>query len=358
MFKSIRLRIAISILLLAIIIAVDINVVSEISLALLYLIPVIIFSYQNKIHFYYSILFAILCASSWSIVDYITNTYSNEFFHTINWLTRVFISIITSVAIHKYFIEKSLQQIILKQRNELKLANQQLQESNNELNKFIGMAAHDIRNPVGNIKMIAEMYMKDETISAEAKEWVRMVELAANNSLQILNDTLNISKIQSGTIDLNKTKTNYIQFVKDCITANKYLADNKQQTISFESTIEAIDVSFDNTRLSQVLNNLLTNAIKYSNKNTTITIKVGYNKDATNQLITSVIDQGLGIDEKFHANLFSAFTTTPNKPTNNESSTGLGLAIVKKIVELHQGEIYFTSEKGRGSNFFFTIPVA
>jgi signal transduction histidine kinase len=358
MFKSIQLRIAISILSLAIIIAIDFNVASEISLALLYLIPVVIFSYQNRVAFFYSIIFAIIAASSWSIVDYITHTYSDELFHAINWLTRVIISIIAAVAIHKYFKERLLQQIILKQRNDLKLTNQKLQESNNELNKFIGMAAHDIRNPVGNIKMIAEMYMKDETISAEAKEWVRMVELAANNSLQILNDTLNISKIQSGTIDLNKTKTNYIQFVKDCITANKYLADNKQQTISFESTIEAIDVSFDHTRLSQVINNLLTNAIKYSNKNTTITIKVGFKTDAANQLTTNVIDQGLGIDEKFHSNLFSAFTTTSNKPTNNESSTGLGLAIVKKIVELHEGEINFTSEKGKGSNFYFTIPVA
>ena len=357
MFKSIQLRIAISILSLAIIIAVDFNVVSEISLALLYLIPVIIFSYQNKIHFFYSILFAILGASSWSTVEYITNTYTNEFFHTFNWLTRVFISIITSVAIHKYFIEKSLQQIILKQRNELKLANQQLQESNNELNKFIGMAAHDIRNPVGNIKMIAEMYMKDETISAAAKEWVRMVELAANNSLQILNDTLNISKIQSGTIDLNKTKTNYIQFIKDCINANKYLADNKKQSIIFESEIDSVEVSFDNTRLSQVINNLLTNAIKYSNEFTSIRVIVQYDNETKDRLRTSFIDQGLGIDEKFHANLFTPFITTSNKPTNNESSTGLGLAIVKKIVELYGGTITFTSEKEKGSCFVFFIPI-
>lgn len=96
---------------------------------------------------------------------------------------------------------------------------------------------------------------------------------------------------------------------------------------------------------------------KYSNSDTTITVKVNYIDKKKNQVLTSVIDQGLGIDEKYHATLFIPFTTTANKPTSNESSTGLGLAIVKRIVELHKGTIAFTSEKGKGSNFFFTIPI-
>jgi signal transduction histidine kinase len=85
---------------------------------------------------------------------------------------------------------------------------------------------------------------------------------------------------------------------------------------------------------------------------------VGFENDAKSHLVTNIVDQGLGIDEKFHATLFDPFVTTNNKPTNNESSTGLGLAIVKKIVELHHGTIGFTSEKGKGSSFYFTIPVA
>jgi signal transduction histidine kinase len=201
------------------------------------------------------------------------------------------------------------------------------------------------------------MVLEDKTLSVDTLQWVNMIKSSATNSLQILNDTLNISQIQSGTIQLNMAQTDYIKFIEESRTMNKYLADKKKQTLVFESSINSVTVSIDKARLLQVINNLLTNAIKYSNPNTTITIKVDYADDAHTQIKTQVIDQGLGIEEKYHAKLFDPFTTTNNKPTNNESKTGLGLAIVKKIVELHQGSIDFTSEVGKGSNFFFTIPV-
>jgi signal transduction histidine kinase len=220
------------------------------------------------------------------------------------------------------------------------------------------MAAHDIRNPVGSIKMIAEMFLEKKEVSDESRSWIKMVEAAATNSLQILNDTLNISKIHSGTINLNKSKVDYIKFIQDCVLANQFLAHQKEQNIVFESTIDQIEVNFDASRFSQVVNNLLTNAIKYSNTNTTIIVRVSFYDAEKSKILTNIIDQGLGIDEEYHATLFDPFVTTSNKPTSNESSTGLGLAIVKKIVELHQGTIEFTSEKDKGSNFFFTIPIA
>jgi len=91
--------------------------------------------------------------------------------------------------------------------------------------------------------------------------------------------------------------------------------------------------------------------------NTNITVKVEYSGENKERVLTEIQDQGLGIDEKYHATLFDPFTTTANLPTNNESKTGLGLAIVKKIVQLHDGTIAFTSEKGKGSNFYFSIPI-
>jgi signal transduction histidine kinase len=358
MNKSLQFRIAASFVILFSIVWIDFHVVSEITLAVLYLIPIIIFSFQDLIPFFYSLVFSFICGLAWCFVDYYTRPYSSEIYRIVNDIVRIGISLLAAKAVHQYYVENILRKIIVQQKEELEKANTDLNASQIELNQFIGMAAHDIRNPVGSIKMIAEMYLKNEEISEESRQWIKMVETAANNSLQILNDTLNISKIQSGTIDLNKTKTNYIQFIKDCITANTYLAENKKQTIIFESKIDVIEATFDSTRLSQVVNNLLTNAIKYSKNNTMITIMVGFENEAKSHLVTNIVDQGLGIDEKFHATLFDPFVTTNNKPTNNESSTGLGLAIVKKIVELHQGTIGFTSEKGNGSTFYFTIPVA
>ncbi len=358
MFRSIQARIATSIISLLILVWIDSHVTSEISLALLYLIPVIIFSYQNTIPYRYSILFGIITTSAWFIIDYYTNSYSSEINQIINCIPKFLISIITAVAIHQYFIERELRKTIVDQKKDLENANQQLKESNTELNKFIGMAAHDIRNPVGSIQMFAEMLMEKESITEEDKTYIKMVETAAGHSLQILNDTLNISKIQSGTISMNKKKTDYISFIKETIALNKYLADKKNQTIHFESTIDELEIEFDQSRLAQVINNLMTNAIKYSNMNTSIIVKVDYYGEKNEMVLTSIKDQGLGIDEKYHATLFDPFTTTANQPTNNESKTGLGLAIVKKIVQLHAGSIGFTSEKGKGSNFFFFIPIA
>ena len=350
MFKSIQIRITVAIILLILISVFDYQVVYEINLSIFYLIPIVIFSYQKKLPFYYSILFACISSVSWSVIDYLTHQYTEDIYRLINHITRLIISIIAAITVHQYFVEKELQKIISNQKDELT-------DTNKELNKLIGMAAHDIRNPVGSIKMVADMYLEKEGIPEADREWIRMIQTAANNSLQILNDTLNISKIQSGTIALNITKSDYIQFVKDCVAANNYLAVNKNQIIIFETAIDYIEIGFDHTRMSQVVNNLLTNAIKYSNAHTTVTVKIFYDSKSPNQIVTSIIDQGLGIDEKYHATLFNPFTTTENQPTQNESSTGLGLAIVKKIVEVHKGTIGFTSEKGKGSNFFFAIPI-
>lgn len=350
MFKSIQIRIFVAILLLLIISFIDFQVIYEINLAIFYLIPVIIFSYQNKLPKFYSLFFACIAAVSWSGVDYLTHQYSEDIYRIFNHITRLVISIIAAYTVQQYFVEKELQKIILDQK-------EALADTNKELNKLIGMAAHDIRNPVGSIKMIADMYLDKEGIPEEDREWLNMIQTAANDSLQILNDTLNISKIQSGTITLNITKADYIQFVKDCVTANNYLAVNKNQTIALETGIDEIEIDFDHTRMSQVLNNLLTNAIKYSNTQTKITVKISKDSQRNGLILTNIMDQGLGIDEKYHATLFNPFTTTENQPTQNESSTGLGLAIVKKIVELHHGTIGFTSEKGKGSDFFFSIPI-
>ncbi|MEQ8226396.1 MAG: ATP-binding protein, partial [Candidatus Eremiobacterota bacterium] len=105
---------------------------------------------------------------------------------------------------------------------------------------------------------------------------------------------------------------------------------------------------------TQVMNNLISNAVKFSNKHTTITIDV---KMKDNYILTEVIDQGQGIPAAELSKLFMEFQRVSVKPTGNETSTGLGLAITKKIVEGHKGIIGVESEKGKGSRFYFTLPV-
>ena len=350
MFKSIQQRVVFSVLLLLAVGCADYFVSGEITTAVFYLIPIAIISYHNSFPLRFSVLFGAVACVIWMVADYHTRPYSAERYLVINWLLRVPLFVLAPVIINRFFLEKMQRQIISEQKAALEKANA-------DLNRFIGMAAHDIRNPVGSIQMMAELLLEDEEIPEDKKSLVKMIQTTAQNSLLILNDTLNISKIQSGILELKLAENDYIPFVRECIAQNKHLSDKKKQTVQFESTIPSILLSFDKSRLSQVITNLLTNAIKYSEMNKTIHVKVSYVNDAHTALLTEVIDQGLGIEEQYHAHLFDPYTTTSNKPTDNESKTGLGLSIVKKIVELHKGEIGFTSEKGKGSDFFFSLPV-
>lgn len=347
---NIQQRVLLSFLLLVAIGSADYFVSSEISTAAFYLLPIVLFSYQNHFRLRYSVLFGILAGCVWIWVDYHTHAYSTEKYLIINWLFRGALFIGSPIISNRFYLEKEQRLVISEQKAELEKANA-------DLNRFIGMAAHDIRNPVGSIQMMAEILLEDEQIPEDKKNFLGMIHTTAQNSLQILNDTLNISKIQSGTVELNIASADYIKLVNECINLNKPLAEKKQQTIELETEISSVILPFDKSRLSQVLNNLLTNAIKYSELTKPIKVKISYKDAEHTMVLTEVIDRGLGIDEKYHATLFDPFTTTSNKPTDNESKTGLGLSIVKKIVELHKGTIGFTSEKGKGSDFYFTLPI-
>ena len=352
------LRITLSFLILIIIGITDYHLPVEANTTLFYYLPIFVFSYSDSIRLKYAIFFAVLASIVWGIVDNATHVYNTEDIFLYNVLSRTFSFSLVAVVLNRFFIEKQLRRTITEQKQLQELSNEKLKKANEELNRFVGMAAHDIRNPVGAIQMMSEMLMEDESMNKESKEFVGMIQSTAANSLQILNDTLNISQIQSGTIQLKITDTDYIAFIRDCIRQNEHLATRKQQTIQFDPAVTFAYISFDKGRLLQAVSNLLTNAIKYSDTHTTIVVNVSYTGHNHRFIKTEVIDQGLGIDEQFHASLFDPFKTTDNKPTGNEAKTGLGLAIVKKIVELHHGKIDFTSTVGKGSTFFFTIPVA
>jgi len=335
----------------------DFSISFEINSAIFYILPIVLFSYQNTLALKYSILFSTVAAIIWGVIEFRSNPYSSEVYLFLNWLTRCVFFFLAAILANRFIVETKQRQIISSQKSALENINNQLLSANKELNKFIGMAAHDIRNPIGSIQILSEMLLEEKSLSPEMKSWVEIIKTSAVNSLQILNDTLNISQVQSGTITLNIAKSNYIKFVQESLFLYNHLAERKRQTITFESALSSIEVDFDKSRLLQVIINLLTNAIKYSEPNTEITVKVGYSGDNKEFVFTRVIDNGMGIDKKYHSTIFDPFTTTSNKPTDNESKTGLGLAIVKIIIELHNGTNGFTSEKGKGSEFFFSIPV-
>ena len=235
---------------------------------------------------------------------------------------------------------------------ELEEQNQLLKSLNEQKNEFLGIAAHDLRNPIGIIQGFSEML--EEKIDDEFKDYTGVITKMSSKMLNLLDDLLDISKIEAGKLDLKKIEIDYIAFVAQNIRMNEFLARSKGIKIVSDWGMPDLIVSIDDGKIDQVLNNLIGNAIKYSYPDSTITVKVFRE---LNQIITQVIDNGQGIPEKEVDGIFYPFKQTSVKPTSGETSHGLGLAIVKKIIEGHNGHVGVTSEFGKGSIFFFTLPI-
>ncbi|RKD96118.1 sensor histidine kinase [Marinifilum flexuosum] len=242
-----------------------------------------------------------------------------------------------------------------KQKRRLEEQNETLKSLNEQKSKFLGIAAHDLRNPIGAINSFSEILLDsgNEFPDNEKEELLTLIKDSSQFSLQLLNELLDISNIERGKLRLDKNQENISQIVMDVIKINKVFARKKNINIINTVKLKDSTVSLDKSKIEQVLHNLLSNAIKYSTPHTTITVEI---KDHSTNFEISVKDQGVGIPESELSKLFTEFGTTSAKTTANESSTGLGLAIAKKIVNGHGGEIMAKSKLNEGSEFLFTLP--
>ncbi len=239
---------------------------------------------------------------------------------------------------------------------ELQEKNIALEEMNTLKNEFLGMAAHDLRSPIGNIQNLAELILDDdgEMGQEERHEVVSMIRNLSHGMMNLLNDLLDIATIESGKIDLQPTPVAMRPYLREIEHYHRLLAEHKKIHLITEVADKIPPVLFDKERIRQVLNNLLSNAIKFAPMHTVVRLQVCHTPAG---IEFSVIDQGQGIRSEELSKLFGAFQRTSTKPTAGEHSTGLGLSICKKIVELHGGSIGVESEVGRGSRFFFILPL-
>lgn len=231
-----------------------------------------------------------------------------------------------------------------------------LADLNHMKDEFLGMAAHDLRNPIWTIKMMAEM-IKDGVVG-EVTETQRLflqrIESTSDKMLSLVNELLNVSVIESGNLKLLTKPTNLKEFLQECYDANVMFAKAKLIQLNIQMDKNIPQMSIDQDHMTQVINNLLSNAIKYSHANTTVMLR---GKVVGSELLISVEDQGQGIPADELPKLFTKFGRTSVMPTAGEKSTGLGLAIVKKIVEAHNGKIWAESKVGQGSTFTVALPI-
>lgn len=240
---------------------------------------------------------------------------------------------------------------------ELEKKNKELEKLNEDKNNFLRMAAHDLRNPIGAILSFSALLIDDlqGKLNDEEAEYLGIIKSSSEFLLSLLNELLDLAVIESGKLILNLRKVNLVDIARANLGVNKVLGDNKQISVELEVNSDEIIVNVDSVKIEQVLNNLISNAIKFSHPNSSVKIKI---RKEDNSAILSVEDQGQGIPEKDFEKLFKPFAKTSVLSTAGEKSTGLGLSIVKKIVESHNGTIWFESKKDVGSTFFVKLPLA
>lgn len=225
-----------------------------------------------------------------------------------------------------------------------------------EKNRLLGMAAHDLRNPLGIILVYSEFLETEaaSSLSEEHREFITTIKDTCQFLLSMVGDLLDVSAIESGLLRLDFQPCDLPAFITHNVALNSVLAGPKHISVEFVAPGDLPEILLDAAKIAQVLNNLIGNAVKFSHAGTTV--RVGLERDGDSVRIT-VEDEGPGIPEEEIGKLFKPFSTASVRGTAGETSTGLGLAIVRRIVEGHGGTISVKSEIGKGSNFFFTLPV-
>jgi signal transduction histidine kinase len=223
-------------------------------------------------------------------------------------------------------------------------------------NKFVGIAAHDLRSPIAVIKGYADLFIEGllGPLTHDQEEPIRAISQHCDKMLTLIRDLLDVSAIESGHLALDPRATDLEAYLKKNAVDNRLLAKSKAVEFVLEVPGNLPQVVMDPDRIDQVINNLVTNAIKFSPPKGRVVLRALLQKDS---VAISVIDQGPGIPATEISKLFRYFGRTNVLPAPGEKSTGLGLAIAKRMVEAHGGKIWVESQPGKGSIFTFTLPL-
>jgi two-component system phosphate regulon sensor histidine kinase PhoR len=221
---------------------------------------------------------------------------------------------------------------------------------------FVANVSHELRTPISSIKGYAETLLEGALEDKDnAKEFIGIIYQDSNRLANLINDLLDLSKIESGKMKMNFVSLDPVSVIRRAITVIENQA--KIKSISFKVNLapELPKIKADETRFSQIMINLLDNAIKYTPENGSVAVTA---KAVNNSLQVDIKDTGIGISEKDLPRIFERFYRVDKTRFRELGGTGLGLSIVKHIVQAHGGQVWVKSELGLGSTFSFTIPLA
>lgn len=288
----------------------------------------------------------------------------NDYLHhksNINWLyTGILMAIILMVSFALfifYRLSNKLKQEIKEHKQAeiaLKESEKQLRNSNSTKDKFFAIIAHDLKGPLGNFKQVTNLLVDsfDQMNEKETLDFLILMKDSTNNLYTLLEDLLDWSRSQNGTISFNKELFNLLNFSNDVIKILKPLADKK--LIQIENNIPSnIMINADGNMLQTILRNLISNSIKFTKPNGKVVLNA---IEDENSVFIKIKDNGIGIDKEIVDKLFKIEESISSLGTNQEKGTGLGLILCKEFVEYHHGNIWLDENSKQGSTFVVKIP--
>ena len=277
-------------------------------------------------------------------------------------LTLVLLLVILGLIINSNHIKtrnngklNELNEKISAQKEYLEKVNKDLADLNKEKDLLLGIVAHDIRSPLNKISGLVNILELEANGHSDQKEIFDMMKDTIKDANKLAAELLEINVIEAGAISAKCETLHLTSFANQIIEEYRAIAREKNIEIELIQKCEETEFKSDEKLLHRILQNLVSNAIKFSEKNTTICIELDCIDDKAR---FNIIDQGPGIPEQEHAILFTKFGKTSVRPTNGESSNGLGLFIVDQLIKTLGGTLTFTSKPGEGSEFKVLLPLS
>ncbi|HER43056.1 MAG TPA: PAS domain S-box protein [Candidatus Eisenbacteria bacterium] len=258
---------------------------------------------------------------------------------------------------HDITDRKTLEQKITVQNKELKAINKQLRELDQLKSDFLGRISHELRTPLSVIMAYSGTLLEDdgEEVDGETREeFLRVIQSQSNKLLSLINDLLDLSKVEIYETMLDMGEGSLNEIVSIAVKVIEPVATRKQIALKMILDDSLPIVTFDHQRIRQVCINLLNNALKFSGRGGKVFITTKQDGD---EVIVSVRDSGPGIDKDDIPDIFENFTQIDGGDTRSKDGLGIGLRLVKHYIDLHKGRIWVESERGKGSRFCFSLPV-
>ncbi|MCO4781078.1 MAG: response regulator [Candidatus Cloacimonetes bacterium] len=241
-------------------------------------------------------------------------------------------------------------------QNEMEIATKKVEELAQIKTRFLANMSHEIRTPMNGVLGVLTL-LEDTQVTQDQDQWLKIIRECSNSMMVILNDILDLSKVEAGKLDLNIVPFDLSECIFYSVSLFSQKAKAKGLNIEYNISDDILGTYLgDSNRVSQVLINLLSNAVKFTEQGKVVlNTSVRSQDNNQNELYFEVIDQGIGIDKADQDKLFNAYAQVDESIAKKYGGTGLGLAICKNLVELMNGTIWIESEINNGSKFCFTI---